>query len=564
MFDIIIKDGKKESYIKLNGNKLEGFNATNGVTTPLTIEEVNTINLLKLSDDKSYLGSVNDYDIYVDNISGLKHYFKDGKEDFEATWEHNGEDALIYKGGKLDKIKDEVKKIPLKNKIILVSRITWLIVSVSFLIFQVNSLYENKKAYNITEALSDYSLDSNVDNLEKVVKKYYEYPSNVTLEQIENLIEENDKITEEEKELVSNTKLLEDIIPYYENTNMNVLIPLKFDELQVVYYYKEPDRESEQENNDNDYESVESAHYNELTPNILYINTYFGTENRYDDKAHEYIHLLQIAHEYRYIKEASAEIISCEYDDKCVNESYLNPVKNTKVLMEIIGPEPICKLNFSGDDTDLVNIIKANLDEEQADKLISLLKEKPGKKQRKGLDEDITSLLSQMYINMYGEDMESNLFIKDILYGDEIYFDGINSRYYFNSDRISKEAPYTEYKVAHHYYAYAVSNNYIDIGPTDILSEESKELFMLSKNEIEINSLKDLTEEMIKENGIIFYYQGEQIDLNKINISKYDNVAITYHSGVYPDSQMEIHKRYLPTIYESFPEQRIGGNSFTK
>lgn len=116
MFDIIIKNGKKESYIKLNGNKLEGFNAQNGVVTPLTIEEVNSINLLNLSDNKSYLGQDNDYDIYIDNISGLKHYFKDGKEDFEATWEHNGEDALLYSGDK-SKDEDEVKTFKLKKVI---------------------------------------------------------------------------------------------------------------------------------------------------------------------------------------------------------------------------------------------------------------------------------------------------------------------------------------------------------------------------------------------------------------------------------------------------------------
>ena len=96
MFDIIIKQGKKESFIKLNDNKLEGFTVFNGNIFSLTGEEVNCINLLKLSENKEYLGKDNEYDVYLDNNSGLKHYFKNGREDIEVTWIHNGERIGIH------------------------------------------------------------------------------------------------------------------------------------------------------------------------------------------------------------------------------------------------------------------------------------------------------------------------------------------------------------------------------------------------------------------------------------------------------------------------------------
>ena len=409
MFDIIIKNGKKESYIKLNGNKLEGFNAQNGVVTPLTIEEVNTINLLNLSDNKSYLWQDNDYDIYIDNISGLKHYFKDGKEDFEATWEHNGEDALLYSGDK-SKDEDEVKTFKLKKVIA-----TWS--KAAFKGYMIAALYGVSISLIYEPDMTIYNIKYKISEVKVTLSK--EYNDGVTVEQIESYIKENDKLTEEEKEMFYNEKLLEDVVPYYENTNMNILIPLKFDGLQTEYFYAMPEENG----------NFTAAYYDSLIPNRIFVNTYNG--DRYDDKVHEYIHLLQIAHEYKYIKEASAEIISFEYDDKYIIDAYEIAVKNTKILMEIVGPVPIWKLNFSGDDTDLVNIIRENLEEEKANELISLLKEKPNNSKIKNLDKSIETLLSEMYQNMYGEDMRNNPFINCLLGNGKM-----NRRYYFNSDFI--------------------------------------------------------------------------------------------------------------------------------
>ncbi len=561
MFDIIIKDGKKESYIKLNGNKLEGFNAQNGVITPLTIEEVNSINLLKLSDNRKYLGKDNEYDVYLDNNSGLKHYFKDGKEDIKATWEHNGEDALLYSGNKINKVIDKIKKLTLKDKIILISQMAMLAVAASNFAFEVHDL----KTQEIRTALSNYYYDSNIEDLTEISKKYYDYANDVTLEQIENYIKENENLTEEEKEMFYNEKLLQDILPYYEDTNMNLLIPLKFEDLQIEYCYEEPKQEDE-EKDTNGYESVRSAYYNALTPNRLYINTYFGTEDRYDDKAHEYVHLLQAVHEYQYIKEACAEIISCEYDKKCVNKSYLEPVNNTKILMEIVGPEPVWKLNFSGDDTDLVNVIRENLEEEQADKLISLLKEKPGKNQIEGLDTDITDLLSQMYQNMYGEDMRNNPFI-DCLLGNG----KMNRRYYFNSDLIEKTSPYRIIEVTTlpanytFWYVYVFSSNYylnpeIDIKDY-IYNKDVGMVFMLSKNQLQCNDLRAIEEDVFLKNEIKFYYHGEEFTKDNFDLSKYEEIPFNFVGGINPEVKTEIRNIYYPTIYETFPSQRIGKTS---
>lgn len=188
------------------------------------------------------------------------------------------------------------------------------------------------------------------------------------------------------------------------------------------------------------------------------------------------------------------------------------------------------------------------------------MKEKPGKDQKEGLDEDITSLLSQLYANMYDEDIRTNTFINNLLDGIPIY-----NRYYFNSEKIEKEAPYIEstiYTLPSNYtfwLAYVVSDDYdFVIDTVDLFDVESEELFMLSKNNIELNSLKDLTKDIIEDNEIIFYYHGKEISLEDIDLSKYENVAVTLKNGINPEVKKEVVRDYLPTIYESFPEQRIG------
>ena len=55
---------------------------------------------------------------------------------------------------------------------------------------------------------------------------------------------------------------------------------------------------------------------------------------------HEYIHLLQVNYDYRVLTEGSANIICEELFDQS-KVSYPLEVSYTKILMEIIGPEPI-------------------------------------------------------------------------------------------------------------------------------------------------------------------------------------------------------------------------------
>lgn len=397
-----------------------------------------------------------------------------------------------------------------------------------------------------------YNIKYKISEVKVTLSK--EYNDGVTVEQIESYIKENDKLTEEEKEMFYNEKLLEDVVPYYENTNMNILIPLKFDGLQTEYFYAMPEENG----------NFTAAYYDSLIPNRIFVNTYNG--DRYDDKVHEYIHLLQIAHEYKYIKEASAEIISFEYDDKYIIDAYEIAVKNTKILMEIVGPVPIWKLNFSGDDTDLVNIIRENLEEEKANELISLLKEKPNNSKIKNLDKSIETLLSEMYQNMYGEDMRNNPFINCLLGNGKM-----NRRYYFNSDFIEKNQPYRPVEVNTlpsgytFWYVYAFSSEYylnpeIDI-KSYIYNKDVDIVFMLSKNQLQFNDIRAIEEDVFEKNEIKFYCHGEEFTKDNFDLSKYEGIPFNLVGGINPEVETGIRYIYYPTIYESFPSQRIGKSS---
>ena len=96
MYNILIENGKTESFIKIVGQKLQGFNVRNGIISNITEKELNIVNSLKLSQNKTYIGKENEYEFYIDNISGLKHFFKDGIENIQQFCEEIGSDALLY------------------------------------------------------------------------------------------------------------------------------------------------------------------------------------------------------------------------------------------------------------------------------------------------------------------------------------------------------------------------------------------------------------------------------------------------------------------------------------
>lgn len=225
----------------------------------------------------------------------------------------------------------------------------------------------------------------------------------ITYNKVSTLIETSEELTEEEKMTFKNEKLLNNIIPYYNGINMDFIATKCFHDLHYRYYEKRTDEKG----------NIILGYYSRLNPNELNICTNQTPEEEYDKKCHEYIHLLLAKYKYRYITESCAEIISNEYYDIPI-DAYEKAVINSKILLKIVGPEPIWKLNFSGDDTELVSIISENLESEKAQNLLKLLKKKPNSQEN--INEEIRILLKELYFNINHTDMNDNIYIKNIKY----------------------------------------------------------------------------------------------------------------------------------------------------
>jgi len=161
--------------------------------------------------------------------------------------------------------------------------------------------------------------------------------------------------------------------------------------------------------NSTDYETL--GYYNELIPNVLHMKK--GSDKN-KILSHEFIHLLQSPEcEYITIKEACAEIISEEYLDQPIT-SYQSSVGNVKLLMDVIGEEPILKSIFSGDDSNISYILKKYLNDYEYNELTTLLKKSPSKIPNDTIDnERINELISKLYKNITGTNIKNNRNIYD-------------------------------------------------------------------------------------------------------------------------------------------------------
>ncbi len=522
MYDILIENGKKESFIKIVNGMLQGFNVVDGIVSNITEEELNIVNGLKLSENKTYIGKEMEYDVYLDNTSGLKHFFKDGIEDVQKFCKENGSDALLYEleeDKKITSFSAKAYKFKLKKDIVCILAT----IGIAFLFEQ---------------------------GLENIVYNYQlEHAEPITYDKISTLIETSKKLTEEEKMTFQNEKLLNDIIPYYNGTNMDFIATKCFHNLHYKYYEK---RISENGN-------IILGYYSRLEPNELNIQENLAPEEDYNTKWHEYIHLLQARTNYLYLKETCAEIISNEYYDAPIN-SYEKGVINTKILLEIVGPEPIWKLNFSGDDTELVSIISGNLEPEKAQNLLELLKKSPNSQEN--INGEVRTLLEELYFNIHHTDMNENIYIRNIT------AETLIDRYYFNSDKILSNPPcYLEGK-KDFLVSKELSYEELESHRDNVLikwDDYSLESTMSLEEAVRLGHarliyeeiIRDLSDEQIaylKENGFKVFS-----DYGKFVVTKetYEEFIENRNTNGYQFQSNTCNIIILENIYETFPEQRI-------
>ena len=251
-----------------------------------------------------------------------------------------------------------------------------------------------------------------------------EFIREINLEDLKQLIFSSSFLNEEEKKYLYNEDFLNDILPFI---NEGILRKLKYQnhltDMSIDNYTID------------DYGSNYLGYYTTGNPNTLYIRNYDDFKNHKDTLAHEFIHLCQELGCYNLITEACAEIISREYFEDADIDVYTSQVKLVKILMEIIGAEPIWIYNFTGDFQPIEDAVKPYFSSEDYYEFLSCLSfESNDDKNNLVKFERLDELLSILYKNMYDDDIKNNEVISVIKDSSAIL-----TRYYFNPRLINQE-----------------------------------------------------------------------------------------------------------------------------
>lgn len=405
MYDALIKkvDGSID-YIKIIDNKLVGLNFSESGVKNSNVEDL--ISLFKsflYNKDCIFIGHYKDYEIHYDKETQLKHFIKDGIENFELLFQFNGVDAIHYDGPRLEvhKNKKDIIKEYIINGVICVIYLS------SVLNFINSSLSNLHYDVNTTSYSVHHVSKSNVDEYDKIdYKQALEFIKNSSLDS-------------ESKEFLMNEELLQDIFKYYKDTPLEYTANLKFKDLQIISYEEVQEK----------YKSLKldewsAGSYSYLYPNKLFIRNMTIDQSYLHAIAHEFVHLLQAEGlPYRYLVESNAELVASEYFD-FQPSSYSFAVDNLKLLIEIVGPEPIMKLIFSGDDKQLLEIFKNNLSSSDYNKLVNSLCTKAGvfRDNNAEVHSEVRELLCKLYKSINNKDIrEDNNIMYDLVYDREKY-----------------------------------------------------------------------------------------------------------------------------------------------
>jgi len=417
--------------------------------------------------EKQYLENKDGYDIYLDK-TGNKRFFKNNQEDFQKLILENSTQAVVYQNTSVNdnnsesrNIEFKSKKTPMRSYILLTCEVVAIVAEVLY-----GTQMNVKHNTNNIEEINDLETVQQEESIDPI-----------TLNEMLKKINDSPYLTEKQKKYLSNKNFLEDVLYYADSKYKKELNSIYSDYIQIRYF-----TEKEKKERPNSAGFVNSAH-----PNIIHLYDE-SDEIFYYAGPHEFAHTNQYhPHIYKYIDEPSAEIIKAEYFNE-EDKSYEEARVNLALLMEIIGPEPVIKLNFKGDFEPFENIIKSHLSEEDANTLLNEYK-KHAKEKIEIIDgveykyepadhEKVRELLIKLYKNMNpGKSIEDDAEIEYILNKKEIPI----GRYYFNQHlydfyksndiSIPLEIPYTdnlEVKTVIYYQNTAIETEQL----TDILSKD--------------------------------------------------------------------------------------------
>lgn len=383
-------------------------------------------------------------------------FFKNFNYNIEKYYVNNGDYNLLF--DKLLSIDDSVKKIKKRFKLNSNEVVITSLFSLSFLFsffsadINSNNFFIDEEKYSVTslnyDSLYNYNLLNNfsfqrnnyninyilylknsindtnyeVINDELIKNVFANY--NYTVDDIFYLIDNSCNLNDVEKEFLKNKNIISKVLPYVNKDPYLKYVYLnRFYNLDIVPFTSIE-------------ESYATGGYY-VSDNKLHVCNYNGNLEEKDIVAHEYMHVFQYpSAEYGFLIESSAELMSYEfYNDYDIKlDGYTFEVSRLKVLMEIIGQDPIFEYNITGNFSSIEKNVKPYLSESDYENFCNILK-----KATVGLDNEeeiifnLDCILKKLYLNKLGKDMLSDENIVNI------YVKKDKNKYYFNEKKLNKD-----------------------------------------------------------------------------------------------------------------------------
>ena len=468
-----------------------------------------------------------EYSVFYNPVTKFKHYVKNGKEDMEMFFLNNGVDAVMIE-------ENDNKKKGKSTAFVKALQV----VQLGLLVMSMVNLLNNGLLEDIVD-IYEY----NNSDLYSVAGDTVFSGNMLSTDAAIELICGSSYLSVDDKAFLSNKDLLNDILPYYEGRFMEADIKMRLNRVRVEYYDKY----------DSLYDEAE-GYYNTLDSSVLKLHEKYQdvAEDDIDRRkvlAHEFIHMLQAdIYKYKYLRESCAELMSVEYFDFEGPDSYVNGVTTLKLLIDIIGPEPILKTVFGGDMADLEEILKNNLNDDEYDKLTDYMQKSPSDTNEN--EEEIRGLLCTLYKNMYGRDIseDPNIFY-DIFYKDsENYLKylsrGEDTRIFLNKSRMSDNQVLifdVNYLTDQENCAWMVTSKTKESIRRDVDVDE----YMASYNKE--GYLFDLPENAYISDGYVYFYEsvsvneeGHVVYEGLLNITSIDDAVRTGYVVPYLASSIDI------------------------
>lgn len=375
---------------------------------PLNNEIFNEFNKLRLGKNYKKINTVIEnninYDVILDLDTNLKHYFHNGKENTQMFF-YNFKPMVIA-------LKENRKE--------LLKWMSFALLSVSTLEFYAyHFVKRNIENVTIGQPTSyNESINISSTSYEETIEQLNDTPE-FTIDIIKNFITSNPNLEEYDKSIILNDELLNWAVPYI---NMNKEYKAELYNY-ILSNFKIEKGDIDREN------IVGTRSYDLLTIDINKIkNNGENKETLYiDTLTHEFVHLLQPFNKYSFIYEGFTEMVSNEFLNhaKDPNNSYANNQKYIKILMEIIGTEPIIEYCFTGNINYIKNELINYLPEKQLDDLIECFKITDDEENFNKVE----TILKEAFYNKYGIQMEDSLLMSRW----HLSLNGYNKINYFNN-----------------------------------------------------------------------------------------------------------------------------------